>query len=121
MRRCIDPGLELASAARCEREYYKRDAVLWSPAIAIQGIFSLSFAERYGKGATIPELAAEYEVGVGTIWRALRPEAKAKHLGEMSVQHEPQRRVDLVLGSAILAILSLPAIVFIGWMIVQSV
>ena len=45
----------------------------------------------------------------------------AKHLGEMSVQHEPQRRVDLVLGSAILAILSLPAIVFIGWMIVQSV
>ena len=77
MRRCIDPGLELASAARCEREYYKRDAVLWSPAIAIQGIFSLSFAERYGKGATIPELAAEYEVGVGPIWRALRPEAKA--------------------------------------------
>jgi DNA invertase Pin-like site-specific DNA recombinase len=32
-------------------------------------------AERYGKGATIPELAAEYEVGVGTIWRALQPAA----------------------------------------------
>ena len=30
-------------------------------------------ADRYGKGATIPELAAEYEVGVGTIWRALQP------------------------------------------------
>jgi hypothetical protein len=30
-------------------------------------------ADRYGKGATIPELAAEYEVGVGTVWRALQP------------------------------------------------
>ena len=27
-------------------------------------------ADRYGKGATIPELAEEY--GVGTVWRALR-------------------------------------------------
>ena len=32
-------------------------------------------AELYGKGKTIPELAVEYEVGVGTIWRALQPEA----------------------------------------------
>jgi hypothetical protein len=39
----------------------------------------------------------------------------------MSVQNHPQRRVDLVLGSVILANLSSPAIVFIGWMIVQSV
>jgi hypothetical protein len=39
----------------------------------------------------------------------------------MSVQDHPQRRVDLVLGSVILAILSSPVIVFIGWMIVQSV
>ena len=39
----------------------------------------------------------------------------------MSVQDEPQRCVDLVLGSVILAILSSPAIVFIGWMIVQNV
>jgi hypothetical protein len=31
-------------------------------------------AELYGKGKTIPELAAKYEVGVGTIWRALQPE-----------------------------------------------
>jgi DNA invertase Pin-like site-specific DNA recombinase len=32
-------------------------------------------ADRYGKGgATIPELAEEYRVGVGTIWRALQPE-----------------------------------------------
>jgi DNA invertase Pin-like site-specific DNA recombinase len=28
-------------------------------------------ADRYAKGATMPELAAEYECGVGTIWRAL--------------------------------------------------
>jgi DNA invertase Pin-like site-specific DNA recombinase len=35
-------------------------------------------ADRYGKGATIPELAAEYEVGVGTIWRALQPEASGQ-------------------------------------------
>jgi len=31
-------------------------------------------ADRYAKGATIPELAEEYEVGVGTIWRSLQPE-----------------------------------------------
>lgn len=31
-------------------------------------------ADRYGKGATIPELSEEYGVGVGTIWRALQPE-----------------------------------------------
>ena len=30
-------------------------------------------ADRHGKGATIPELAEEYGVGVGTIWRALNP------------------------------------------------
>ena len=30
-------------------------------------------ADRYGKGATIPDLAEEYGVGVGTIWRALQP------------------------------------------------
>jgi hypothetical protein len=39
----------------------------------------------------------------------------------MSVQDNSQRRVGLVLGSAILAILSSPAIVIIGWMIMQSV
>jgi DNA invertase Pin-like site-specific DNA recombinase len=33
-------------------------------------------ADRYGKGATIPELAEEYGVGVGTIWRALQPETQ---------------------------------------------
>src|SRR4029453_2869005 len=31
-------------------------------------------ADRYGKGATIPQLAEEYGVGVGTIWRSLQPE-----------------------------------------------
>jgi len=30
-------------------------------------------ADRHGSGATIPELAEEYGVGVGTIWRALQP------------------------------------------------
>ena len=30
-------------------------------------------ADRHGHGATIPELAEEYGVGVGTIWRALNP------------------------------------------------
>jgi hypothetical protein len=39
----------------------------------------------------------------------------------MTVQDNPQRRVDLVLGSIVLAILSSPAIVIIGWRIVQSV
>jgi DNA invertase Pin-like site-specific DNA recombinase len=34
-------------------------------------------ADRYGKGATIPELAEEYGVGVGTVWRALQPETQA--------------------------------------------
>jgi DNA invertase Pin-like site-specific DNA recombinase len=34
--------------------------------------------ERYAnKGVTIPELAEEYGVGVGTIWRALQPEIPA--------------------------------------------
>jgi DNA invertase Pin-like site-specific DNA recombinase len=33
-------------------------------------------ADRYGKGATIPELAEEYSVGVGTVWRALQPETR---------------------------------------------
>jgi Sigma-70, region 4 len=32
-------------------------------------------ADRHGEGATIPELADEYGVGVGTIWRALQPTA----------------------------------------------
>ena len=34
-------------------------------------------ADRYGQGATIPELAEEYQVGVGTIWRSLQPETHA--------------------------------------------
>jgi len=33
--------------------------------------------DRYGKGATIPELAEEYREDVGTIWRALQPETQA--------------------------------------------
>lgn len=32
-----------------------------------------TIAERYAKGTTMPELAEEYGVGVGTIWRALHP------------------------------------------------
>ena len=30
-------------------------------------------ADRYGQGATITELAEEYQVGVTTIWRSLQP------------------------------------------------
>jgi DNA invertase Pin-like site-specific DNA recombinase len=33
-------------------------------------------ADFYAAGKTIPELAAEYGCGVGTIWRALQPETK---------------------------------------------
>jgi hypothetical protein len=33
-------------------------------------------ADRYGKGATIPELADDYGVCVATIWRALQPETR---------------------------------------------
>jgi DNA invertase Pin-like site-specific DNA recombinase len=32
-------------------------------------------AEQYGNGETIPELAEDYGDGIGTIWRALQPEA----------------------------------------------
>jgi DNA invertase Pin-like site-specific DNA recombinase len=35
-------------------------------------------AEFYAAGKAIPELAVEYEVGVGTIWRALQPASEAK-------------------------------------------
>jgi hypothetical protein len=33
-------------------------------------------ADRYAKGETMTDLAAEYEVGLGTIWRALQPRSK---------------------------------------------
>jgi DNA invertase Pin-like site-specific DNA recombinase len=33
-------------------------------------------AELYASGKTMPELADEYGVGVGTIWRALQPETQ---------------------------------------------
>jgi DNA invertase Pin-like site-specific DNA recombinase len=33
-------------------------------------------AEKYAAGATMAELAAEYECGEATIWRALQPETK---------------------------------------------
>jgi DNA invertase Pin-like site-specific DNA recombinase len=33
-------------------------------------------ADFYAAGKTMPELAAEYDCGVGTIWRALQPEAQ---------------------------------------------
>jgi DNA invertase Pin-like site-specific DNA recombinase len=34
-------------------------------------------AELYASGKTMPELAEEYECGIGTIWRALQPETTA--------------------------------------------
>jgi DNA invertase Pin-like site-specific DNA recombinase len=33
-------------------------------------------AELYAAGRTIPELAGEYDCGVGTIWRSLQPETE---------------------------------------------
>jgi DNA invertase Pin-like site-specific DNA recombinase len=36
-----------------------------------------TIADRYAKGETMEQLAAEYECGVGTIWRALQPETQA--------------------------------------------
>jgi len=30
-------------------------------------------AERYAKGETLEQLAEDYECGVATVWRALRP------------------------------------------------
>jgi hypothetical protein len=33
-------------------------------------------AELYSAGKTMPELAEEYGVGVGTIWRSLQPETE---------------------------------------------
>jgi uncharacterized protein (DUF433 family) len=37
-----------------------------------------SIAERYADGATMAELAAEYECGEATIWRALKPETNGQ-------------------------------------------
>jgi hypothetical protein len=54
------------------------------------------------------------------VYTAGRRQTHPQYLREMSVQDGSQRRVDLVLGSVILAILSSPAIVIVGWMIVQS-
>jgi len=36
-------------------------------------------AELYASGKTMPELAEEYGVGLGTIWRSLQPENTARH------------------------------------------
>jgi transposase-like protein len=35
-----------------------------------------AIAELYASGKTMAELAEEYGVGVGTIWRSLQPETK---------------------------------------------
>ncbi|MCC8975157.1 recombinase family protein [Bradyrhizobium brasilense] len=61
--------------SRCEAgiERAKRQGKQFGRPSALDAGQKKVIADRYGKGATIPELAAEYEVGVGTIWRALQP------------------------------------------------
>ena len=47
-------------------------ASFWCPDALEDGQKKI-IADRYGKGATMAELADQYGVGVGTIHRALRP------------------------------------------------
>src|SRR5262249_19209289 len=48
-------------------------------------------ADAYGKGATIPELAEEYGVGVARIWRALENQACSRHSGSTIGRLVPSR------------------------------
>jgi hypothetical protein len=123
-----------------DKEAWLRLAADWTAPLSVDGAQKL--IERLGVAAEMPHAAACCRLRSGGPWNRYTyiagfhgPSLDRKHrrlhggsrqahpeyLGEMSVQDGPQRRVDLVLGSVILAILSSPAIVIIGWMIVQSV
>jgi DNA invertase Pin-like site-specific DNA recombinase len=58
---------------RCEEgiERAKRKGTKFGRPNALDDSQKRMIAERYAKGETMPDLAAEYEVGLGTIWRAL--------------------------------------------------
>jgi hypothetical protein len=49
-----------------------------------------TMAERYAKGETMEQLAVEYEVGIGTIWRCLQSGTKAL-ASSVSPNLAPQR------------------------------
>jgi DNA invertase Pin-like site-specific DNA recombinase len=59
---------------RCEEgiERAKRKGTKFGRPQALDEGERRTFADRYAKGATIVELAQEYEVGAGTIWRSLQ-------------------------------------------------
>ena len=59
---------------RCEEgiERAKRKGTKFGRPQALDEGERRTIADRYAKGATIVELAAEYEVGAGTIWRSLQ-------------------------------------------------
>ena len=61
---------------RCEEgiERAKRKGTQFGRPTRLDAGEKRTIADRYAKGHTIEQLAAEYECGVGTIWRALQPE-----------------------------------------------
>jgi DNA invertase Pin-like site-specific DNA recombinase len=60
---------------RCEEgiERAKRKGTKFGRPTALDDGERRMIADRYAKGETMTDLAAEYEVGLGTIWRALQP------------------------------------------------
>jgi hypothetical protein len=40
-------------------------------------VLNCAMAERYANGETMEQLATDYEVGIGTIWRCLQSSAQA--------------------------------------------
>jgi DNA invertase Pin-like site-specific DNA recombinase len=59
------------------RERAKRQGKQFGRPNALDSGQKRKIAELYASGKTMPELAAEYGVGLGTIWRALQPEIQA--------------------------------------------
>jgi DNA invertase Pin-like site-specific DNA recombinase len=64
---------------RCEEgiERAQRKGTKFGRPTALDDGEKRMIAERYAKGATMPELAEEYQVGIGTIWRSLQPAKEA--------------------------------------------
>ena len=64
---------------RCEEgiERAKRKGTKFGRPSALDDSEKRAMAERYAKGETMEQLAVEYEVGIGTIWRSLQPGTKA--------------------------------------------
>ena len=65
---CRDPGAGIERARRQGKRFGRPNA--------LDDGQKRMIADRYGKGATILELADDYGVGVATIWRALQPETR---------------------------------------------